>query len=147
MFICLLHPSCNKMDEEEEFAHKAIIGTWRRTGFGTYLDVINEYPDGDSWLMELLPDGIYNSYYRSTENNGYYLYETNTFAISKDIITINTDVHPISRFTYKFFDNGEKLELVNADWTPINHTEDPIKIHYYYNIFYYQKKSNQTFKY
>ena len=137
--ICLFlfFVSCNMMNGEdhakmsEEEAQKAIIGTWELTSYAMYLD--EQLQSGIYYICEFLPDGLFNYYSRTFENStaiengyqGYTLWFTGTYTIEKDILVKKYALSESEgRFKYRFFENGDNLELINADWKPIKQNED-----------------------
>jgi len=122
--LCLFCMSCQK-DKEEEYARKAILGTWEVIAHGIYIDTLSERTDG--LLIEFLPDGSHNLYsptYSSPEGHGGYLLRVQgRYAIKNDIFIEKYDSGFEERWKYRFFEDGEKLELINADWPPCAQTD------------------------
>jgi hypothetical protein len=124
-----------KMTEED--AREAIIGTWEKIAQGMYIDHVTDFRQGE-YIIEYLPNGIGNLYIegvnmseptwneKASKNGypGYYLNQM-TYTIKGDIlIEKNVDWGYENRYKYRFFENGEKLELIDADWTPRSRPND-----------------------
>ena len=131
--ICLFlyFVSCNMMNGEdhakmsEEEAQKAIVGTWERIAWGMYIDDVSD--DDGSVHEEYLANGIYNGYMAQSfsAEKGYTEYQFSPpsyiYRIENDILILKSSICDECsdvRYKYRFFENGEKLELIDADWKP-----------------------------
>lgn len=123
--------SCSNMDEVN--ARHDILGTWEGIAHGMYSDAVTGW--NGSPIIEYLPNGKGNCYlpgiiYDSNgqlakEYNGYSFLGQFTYTIKNDILIQKyIDTGSKRRYRYRFFDNGEKLELIDADWTPIEQPTD-----------------------
>ena len=121
MLLCI---SCNMMNSDDNVSgkesKKAIIGKWKLVEEGMYTDRITEY--SSEFLMEYLPDGILNCYIKDKNDESYsdYIKIQELYSIYYDVlIEKSISITGLEkRWKYRFFENGEKLELIDADWIP-----------------------------
>lgn len=121
----------HKMSEKE--ARKAIIGTWERIAWGMYLDDIREVGPGESYVQYFtngksefyFPKGYGGQEFPDATLRGlpgYTIQLQYHYSIIEDILIEKRVDVPNSKeecYKYRFFENGNKLELIDADWTPI----------------------------
>jgi hypothetical protein len=117
------------MSEEEEYAQKAIIGTWEEIASGQFVDDLHENTMGT--VMDFLPDGVRNEYEKNAYGDpfatsqgfpDYSCREKSTYKIKKNILILKSSTCVECAeygYKYRFSENGKKLELTKPDWKPV----------------------------
>ena len=100
-----------------EKPQEVILGKWNKIADATYVNQIHERTDGIYW--EFFPDGtVHFCIPHSGPNDPNTIVNTATYTIDGDILVCKFEWGTEDHYRYGFFEKGEKLKLVRADWTP-----------------------------